>query len=487
VRWARQLAACVDINDDSARALNACGVPAERFVLGYSNRWDHWGGSEIERNHDVIYVGTADERQSRLLGLDVEVLEDFEVLFAIQPRRPMTTADSSMSERKLALLAASRVMLNVHRLGSQSLDWVRTLEAMCNGCVTVSEHSLDVAPLVPGRHLVLGRPRTLARLACVLLRDPARLRAIRNEAYEFLKSDLTMRPSALLLAQLAADVRSGGPRAPISTRTATPASAYPTRPDRRPADEADAVGPVAAAELAPRTRPGSLRGRRAKPNRDDEALDVVLVGTDESPDASVALAPLLPQLRGMDVVVHLCVDGVATPRAVDSETRLYQRARRGDVAALLNEAIVTSDAAMVLVLGTGDQLGDRAVQRLRTALCEEGVDAAYGIVVTPQGLLTSVLPLEADRLVSSDYIAMAALWRRASLIRLGGWSEDPMLRGAENWDLWRQLAISGGSAVMLQRPLVQQAFSQLQTETMAMSAVDLMMASPNRPRSSRAE
>lgn len=45
-------------------------------------------------------------------------------------------------------------------------------------------------------------------------------------------------------------------------------------------------------------------------------------------------------------------------------------------------------------------------------------------------------------------------------MNLGGWSEDPNIDGAEPWDLWRRLAASGGSAFLVPRPLVRQAFSQ---------------------------
>jgi hypothetical protein len=82
------------------------------------------------------------------------------------------------------------------------------------------------------------------------------------------------------------------------------------------------------------------------------------------------------------------------------------------------------------------------------------------MVVSPEGLLTSSLPFETDRVIWADYLGTAALWRRASLIKLGGWSEDPDIGGNETWDLWRRLATSGGEAAMVQRPLVRQAFCQ---------------------------
>jgi len=215
VLHARALAACVDINDDSTAELNSLGISAERFVLGYSDRWDRWGGMETERPHDVVYLGTSDDRRSRLLALDSHALRDFNVLLAMPPHEPMTKPriDFFMGDAKLNLLAQSKVLLNLHRGNSRSLEWVRVLEAMCNGCVVVSENSPDFAPLRPREHLLLGRPRTLVHLARSVLEDPSRLIDIRMSCYETLRTELTMRNSALLLAQLVREVRNGTVRA----------------------------------------------------------------------------------------------------------------------------------------------------------------------------------------------------------------------------------------------------------------------------------
>ncbi len=464
VRHARQLAACVDINDDSTAELNALGIPAERFVLGYSDRWDRWGGSEAERPHDVIYLGTSDDRRSRLLALDFDVLDDLNVLFAMPPHEPMTKPrpDFFMGDTKLGLLAASKVLLNFHRGDSRSLEWVRVLEAMCNGCVVVSEHSPDIAPLHPGKHLLLGQPRTLVHLARSVLADPSRLAAIRTGCYEMLRTELTMRPAALVLAQLAVDVRSGAPHVQRRPKPLPRQMVWPAQSTGQLVDEANLRRAPTILRTAWPAWTGCSRVRRAASVRPDrDAVDVAVVRSPGSPDVSVALTSLLPQLHGLDAVIYLCFDGV-DPGELRDDPRivLYGGAARTGMGPLLNQVLGASDAAELLVLGAGDQLARRALERLRGALQEHQADAAYGMVVNPQGLLTSALPFEADRLMRLDYLATVALWRRASLVKLGGWSEDPDIGGDETWDLWRRLAASGGSAVLVPRPLVSQAFSQ---------------------------
>ncbi len=489
VRFARQLAACVDINDDSTAELNALGVPVERFVLGYSERWDHWGGGETERPHDVVYLGTSDDRRSRLLAIDVEVLSDADVLFAMPPHEPMTKprADFFMGAAKLELLAASKVLLNLHRGDSRSFEWVRALEAMCNGCVVVSEHSSDIAPLRPRNHLLLGRPRTLLHLARSVLADPSRLEAIRTDCYELLRTELTMRSSALALAQLAVAVGAG-------TFCARGRPVIRSRQTNWRAEWAGQVvvdgAPGHPRALRTRSQPwtGYCGEKQERPavrgDRNPEALDVAVIRSAGSPDVSTALGALLPQLHGVDAVIYLCFDG-AGPDELPDDWRVvrYGGTARSAVGSLLNRVLGASDAAQLLVLDAGDQLDPRGVERLRCTLHAHQADAAYGMVVNDRGLLTSALPFEADRLTRLNYLATAALWRRASLVGLGGWSEDPDLDGAETWELWRRLAARGGSAVLVPRPLVRQAFSQRSS----LSADDVDSIRAGQPLTNRCE
>lgn len=464
VRHARQLAACVDINDDSTAELNALGISTERFVLGYSERWDRWGGAEGERPHDVVYLGTRDDRRSRLLAVDFEILHDLDVLFAMPPGSPMTKPrpDFFMGDTKLGLLAASKVLLNLHRGHSRSLEWVRVLEAMCNGCVVVSEHSQDITPLHPGKHLLLGQPRTLVHLARSVVMDPSRLAAIRTACYEMLRTELTMRPAALVLAQLAADVRSGALHAERRPKLPPRQMPWPAEGSAQVVDEAELRRGRTIARTTPPPWTGFFRVRHPSPSRSNRnAVDVVVIRSPGSPDVSIALTPVLPQLDGLDAVIHLCFDRVNPVRPPDDpRIVLHAGATRTGIGSLLNQVLEASDAAELLVLGAGDQLVSRGIELLRRALQEHGADAAYGMVVSPEGLLTSSLPFETDRVIWADYLGTAALWRRASLIKLGGWSEDPDIGGNETWDLWRRLATSGGEAAMVQRPLVRQAFFQ---------------------------
>jgi hypothetical protein len=100
-----------------------------------------------------------------------------------------------VGSEKHALLRSSRTLLNLHREGATGLEWVRVIEAICNGAVVITEHSHDHAPLVPGEHFVSGRAPDLALLADLLLNDEERLAAIRQNAHEFIREAMPLERS----------------------------------------------------------------------------------------------------------------------------------------------------------------------------------------------------------------------------------------------------------------------------------------------------
>ncbi|HVV18531.1 MAG TPA: glycosyltransferase, partial [Pseudonocardiaceae bacterium] len=223
-----ELGAAVDINVDSTAELRARGGAVEHFQLGYSPLWDRWGGDpDHPRDVDVTYLGTAERRRSALLRDYAADLDHLRVRLLTPPHEPMGPArvDFLPGRAKHEHLAGSRLILNLHRERSTALEWVRVLEAICNGCVVVTETSVDVAPLVPGDHLVMARAESLGAVAAALAGQPDREHKLRTAAYEFVRSTLDMRESAQVLIGLATD---------LLARTSTPApvlSAAPAEPE----------------------------------------------------------------------------------------------------------------------------------------------------------------------------------------------------------------------------------------------------------------
>jgi hypothetical protein len=204
-----EFAAAVSINRSSAAELERHGIPCAHIQLGYAPRWDTWQRDEsVPRPIDVLYLGAADPRRDPLLPGIARDLSARECQFLAPPLEVRTAPrpDFLTGDDKYHRLRSSRVLLNLHRTTSRAFEWMRFLEAICNGCVVVSEPSLDSEPLLPGEHFVAADVEDIAGVIDSLLDDPLWLQGLRERAYDFVRRELPMRPAADRLAELAAEL-----------------------------------------------------------------------------------------------------------------------------------------------------------------------------------------------------------------------------------------------------------------------------------------
>ena len=194
-----QFAAAVSINRSSAAELRRRGIRCEHLQLGYSPMWDSWLGDEdVERDIDVLYLGAADPRRDPILaGLGGDLWAR-QCQFLIPPLEPRTRPrpDFLTGTKKYDRLRSAKILLNLHRTTSSALEWMRFLEAICNGCVVVSEPCLDGDPLVPGEHFISVTVDRMPRAIDDLLDDPERLRLMQARAYDFVREEMPMKPAA---------------------------------------------------------------------------------------------------------------------------------------------------------------------------------------------------------------------------------------------------------------------------------------------------
>jgi hypothetical protein len=204
-----EFAAAVSINRSSAAALERRGVPCAHIQLGYVPAWDTWHRAEtVPRPIDVLYLGAADPRRDPLLPPIAHALSARECQFLVPPLEVRTAPrpDFITGTDKYHRLRSSRVLLNLHRTTSRAFEWMRFLEAICNGCVVVSEPSLDPEPLIPSEHFLVADVDEIATVVDGLLDDPARLLGLRERAYDFVRRELSMRPAVERLAELGAEL-----------------------------------------------------------------------------------------------------------------------------------------------------------------------------------------------------------------------------------------------------------------------------------------
>ena len=224
----------MDINPLGAAELERRGISTRVIRLGYVPEWDTWGGARIsERPIDFTFLGGYNERRARVLARCGPSLKDRRsAIHVVDTARPHTVdSDKFLSgERKWRHLASSKVILNVHRDERPYFEWERVLSAAANGCVVVTEHSLETDPLVPGEHFISATPESLPHAVGALLEDEERLAHMRRPRTTSCARSFRCR---LRFGPRRGD-RSGRPEAGAhGWRARTAASPFHFRPTRR--------------------------------------------------------------------------------------------------------------------------------------------------------------------------------------------------------------------------------------------------------------
>ncbi|HWE08216.1 MAG TPA: glycosyltransferase [Solirubrobacteraceae bacterium] len=500
--------ATLAINRSSANELRRRGIECEHFQLGYSRLWDSWHRDEAAtRPIDVLYLGARDARRDALLaGYGRQLWERrCEFLVPALESRGIPSPEYLTGVEKHHRLRSSRLLINLHRSGSHSFEWVRFLEAACNGCVVLSERCTDHRPLVPGEHFIAAGAGSLPFLAGQLLDDPDRLRSVALAAYDYVCEELPMGPSVERVAALAADilVRDTEHHA-VPEDGATPLPRPPSpSPGPPPSPEQQALERqgVAIRALSIETRElrrelGELT-HRATTGRSTEARVVSRTPAYEeaAPRVSVAITLHNYEREILDALSSIAASSFVDFEALvindastdDSEAAaasfleahpwlpamlLRQPVNRG-LARSRNELVQHARGQYVFILDADNGVYPPALARLVAAL-DADADAtfAYGMITMYEGgqpfSLLSGFPWDPARLRRGNFIDAMALIKREHLLRLGGYTTDPRLTGWEDFHLWCQCAEAGNHGVLVPQVLAwyrRRHHSMLLTET----------------------
>ena len=501
---ARAAGAVVDISVAAVRELRKRGVRAEHFRLGYTDFWDVWGRDESRpRPLDVLHLGAVNERRLEALAGYAATLWRRETRIHVPPEAAKTRErpDFLLGETKWSCLASAKTLLNLHRQASPYFEWVRVLEAVSNGCVVVSEHSEDCAPLVPGEHFVSGSLESLALLADALVRDDERLAGMRLAAYDLVRSELPMRPAAERLVavaeSLARSPSSRSRRPPRERRLRHAAGELARRATWDPRIDSVIHHQEALRKWSLRADAGLKRVVLAQIEltRRLAAQEVALRGEDphelrvvarsrsyaaSTPRVSV-LVPLYnharevrsalasvaaSEYRSVEVVV---LDDASTDEGQEEVLRFFREkpflpgmllahaVNRG-LGRTRNDLAQAARGEYVFMLDADNEVYPTAFARLVAALDDDpGALFAYPMLeVHSDGepeTLRSHLPWEPELLHLGNYIDAMALLRRDELLELGGYAEDLRLYGWEDYELWCRCAERGKRGVLVPQVL----------------------------------
>jgi hypothetical protein len=232
---ASRCGAAIAITSVGAWALRERGIKADLLPFGYVPNWDSWGGAEGDRPIDVTFMGGATARRKAAIAACGQLLTSRRAalhLFETSPRTPESELYLS-GPRKWKHLAASKILLNIHREEVGSVEWLRVIGAMSNGCVVLTEHSLAIEPLEPGVHFVSGKLEHLPFLVDALLEDSARLASIRLAAYELLRQQFRLSDSIHVLDDAVRAVQRAAPAVESPSKTESSPAAAESWPRRR--------------------------------------------------------------------------------------------------------------------------------------------------------------------------------------------------------------------------------------------------------------
>lgn len=479
---AQRCAAVVDINRDARTELRRRGIRAEPFQIGYTEAWDHWRGAATRRDIDIAYLASSDARRDAMLAEAGRWWADTRVHLmvpTVEPK-PVDMADSRTSADKYHLLARSRVLVNAHRLESTCLEWVRVIEAISNGAVVVSEHSSDAAPLRAGEHFVSARLEALGLLARGLLDQPDVMQRLQRDSYEFVTTELPMRPSVERLVGLAERLARRQVRVPARRdipeppRPAVPPPGWPTH-----VSHADVLG-GSIRRMEQRLR--ALNARLA-------ALDGTAVDTDRAVVRTPAMDRATPRVsvltasynhRGevIDALASvaacggpafelLVLDDASTDGSPDAIAEFLRDrpwlpaslsvagVNRGP-SATRNRLLEQARGEFVFVLDADNGVYPEILTRLVEALDADPEAAfAYAPIAAMRGneftRLVSARPWMPSLFRQGNYIDAMAMIRTAVVRKFGGW--NPEMDGWEDFHLWVRLAEAGHHAAFVPQVL----------------------------------
>ena len=225
-RHAKEARGVLDISALGAEELERRGIDAMHAPLGYSPRLEAGGPTSPARPVDVVFLGSHSPRREAFFSRHADFFAGREcrIHFARLEKPRLASTKGFVSGQELrALLASSRVLVNVHSRETPYFEWHRALIALANGCLVVSETSRGVEPLLPGEHLVMEDLDRLPGACRAMLEDEGARSRMAERARRCVRERLS---AAAVCEEVLARL---GAAAPAVERMVRAASVFVTR------------------------------------------------------------------------------------------------------------------------------------------------------------------------------------------------------------------------------------------------------------------
>lgn len=492
-RYASYGPLALDINRRGVTEMRQRGIETYRLHPGYYEGWDAWGGSTSkERPLDVLFLGSITERRAEFLAASASILTqwscDLRLFIGDRPIRDGTN-HFVHGRAKHEMLAASRVLLNVHQGERDYFEWIRVLEAMANGCLVVTETSGGYAPLVPSRHFLQSPLGTLAGTVDGILRNEELRSELASRAYEFGRNNLDFVDHVDQLLTLVERRLAGVRRSPIASLPSSLRRQGQRSPVRPHAVDPMSKGQVSAlfdqAEAHTRQSRSMLKDLVLAEVGDARLIEATIAALEHGSQEYATISDTVGYLHAMPEVsvvlthynysdfVRDAIESVVASTDISLELvivdnhsddeelhhlqsiigeyewfpiRLVANAADQGPSVSRNIGARHARAQFLLLLDADNSLYPEGARLLTNALVESDAAFAYGIIEKfgqNTGLL-SAIPWNVERLVEANYIDTMALIRRQVWDEVGGF--DPQVAavgGYDDYAFWLQLAAAG--------------------------------------------
>lgn len=211
--------AVLDLNAKSVEEFGRRGVQAHHAPVGWTPAWSHAAVAEDpaddrpERDIDLLHLGIYSARRGEILARSAPLLSRWRTRLVLgddHGPNPDSQANFAVGSDKWELLSRSRVLLNIHLAERPYFEWLRVVQAICNGTFVVSEHSTAAAPLRAGEHFASAGPNALVLLAERYLDDEGMRTARAADSLAFLRDELPLSATAVTVAELAEEIARRG-------------------------------------------------------------------------------------------------------------------------------------------------------------------------------------------------------------------------------------------------------------------------------------
>ncbi len=478
-----------DINALAIDELAHRGYEAEQLTIGYHPMWDRWGGNrDKQRTTDVLFLGALTKRRDAVLGEAVRHLWEWNSdlrLFAMAG--PVRNPDKHFiaGHDKWDRLADSRILLNVHRGDVPYFEWVRALEAVVNGCLVVTEMSIEYGPLVPGEHIVAIPSDLVGPYATSLLVDEERRSSMTQAAYDLIRTKFEMssllRPACELMEQASASRVRHRPklnRLPLSATSDTapsPKSLHPLSADALETERqiGARVKQLLDHETSLVRQIEHLQAFMAHGDGDHVDVSTTSAWETADPDVSVIVTcynyatvverAIRSVVASTDVSAELVVvddhssdDSLGVIRGAMEELdwfpiKVVARAANAGLSEARNLGADHARSDKLFMLDADNCIFPRCLQALSAQLdLAQKAAFAYGIIVKHgENGLMSATPWDATLLARCNYIDAMAMLRRSAFDAAGRYDAQHGIWGWEDYELWLRMADLGYEGVLV--------------------------------------